>query len=175
MLVLGFLLSTTGAGLAVSGFADNDQAARRPVPAHAAHADATPPTPQAAPPAPAPPSEAVDDHGRARAAAVLPDTEETRRAPTPPRTGRRPARQVDVRRARSAGAELPFTGFAAIPVLLLGLGLLSGGLVMRRSSATTTDASLEGNPRARGGPGPPPGAAAPQRVVAARAPARRAG
>ena len=31
--------------------------------------------------------------------------------------------------------ELPFTGFAAIPLLLLGLGLLGAGLVLRRRSA----------------------------------------
>jgi len=33
------------------------------------------------------------------------------------------------------GKELPFTGFAAIPVLIGGLGLLCSGFVLRRRSA----------------------------------------
>lgn len=40
-----------------------------------------------------------------------------------------PSRQVE---AGSTGSSLPFTGFAAIPILLGGLVLLSGGLVLRR-------------------------------------------
>ena len=32
----------------------------------------------------------------------------------------------------SGTSVLPFTGFSAIPVLLVGLGLLAGGLVLRR-------------------------------------------
>ncbi len=35
--------------------------------------------------------------------------------------------------AQSAG-RLPFTGYAAIPLLLIGLALLSGGVVLRRST-----------------------------------------
>lgn len=46
--------------------------------------------------------------------------------------GAQPSRQVE-QGAQSAG-ELPFTGYAGITVLLLGLGLLSTGLVMRRSA-----------------------------------------
>jgi len=34
--------------------------------------------------------------------------------------------------AAESGSQLPFTGFSAIPVLLVGLGLLAGGLVLRR-------------------------------------------
>ena len=34
--------------------------------------------------------------------------------------------------AEEGGEELPFTGFAAIPVLLMGLALLSAGFVLRR-------------------------------------------
>ena len=40
----------------------------------------------------------------------------------------KPAAQV----AADGEKRLPFTGFAAIPVLLAGLGLLAGGLVLRR-------------------------------------------
>ena len=34
--------------------------------------------------------------------------------------------------AENGGEELPFTGFAAIPVLLMGLALLSAGFILRR-------------------------------------------
>jgi hypothetical protein len=40
-----------------------------------------------------------------------------------------PARQVE---AGANNSQLPFTGFAAIPVLLGGIALLSAGLVLRR-------------------------------------------
>ena len=40
-----------------------------------------------------------------------------------------PARQVE---AGANNDELPFTGFAAIPVLIGGIALLSAGLVLRR-------------------------------------------
>ena len=45
-----------------------------------------------------------------------------------------PARQVEAGAQASGGddEELPFTGFAAIPILLGGVALLSTGLVMRR-------------------------------------------
>lgn len=41
-----------------------------------------------------------------------------------------PARQIEA--GADAGDELPFTGFAAIPILLGGVALLGGGLVLRR-------------------------------------------
>jgi hypothetical protein len=37
----------------------------------------------------------------------------------------------------SKGASLPFTGFLAIPVLLLGVALLGSGVVLRRRSSPT--------------------------------------
>lgn len=47
-------------------------------------------------------------------------------------TATQPTRQLE----QGAGtSQLPFTGFAAIPVLLLGVALLSAGLVLRRRSA----------------------------------------
>jgi hypothetical protein len=33
----------------------------------------------------------------------------------------------------SGGAELPFTGYAAVPTLLIGIGLLAMGLILRRN------------------------------------------
>ena len=44
-------------------------------------------------------------------------------------SGTQPTRQEA---AAAQTSQLPFTGFAAIPVLLGGLALLSGGLVLRR-------------------------------------------
>ena len=113
MLVLGMLLSTAGAGLAVSGIAADD----------------------------------------ASNAQYGPDVHAARRRRRPRRRGRRHRRRRrtttaaaatqraegdDVQPARQveAGAndqlELPFTGFAAVPVLLGGVALLSAGLVLRR-------------------------------------------
>ena len=108
MLVLGLTFSTTGAGLAISGFADgNGQAA-------ATQYD-------------------NDDDG----GGVLPDSDEGENggggaAPdTSDEADVQPARQFE---SAANGGSLPFTGFAAIPVLLLGLGLLSAGLIVRRTS-----------------------------------------
>ena len=47
--------------------------------------------------------------------------------------GVQPARQVEAGAQNAeAGDQLPFTGFAAIPILLGGIALLSTGLVLRR-------------------------------------------
>jgi hypothetical protein len=56
---------------------------------------------------------------------VLPTTESN--PPTPTVTDAEETRQVE-----SSDNELPFTGYAAIPVLLAGIALLSVGVVMRR-------------------------------------------
>jgi hypothetical protein len=43
-----------------------------------------------------------------------------------------PTRQVEAGAQGTGGDELPFTGFAAIPILLGGVALLTAGLVLRR-------------------------------------------
>lgn len=45
-----------------------------------------------------------------------------------------PSRQTTVE-AGDTGSSLPFTGFAAVPVMLIGLALLASGLVLRRRTA----------------------------------------
>ena len=124
-LVLGFLLSSTGAGLAVSGFAGNDQAS----------VAAYPPAPSAqSQPAPA---DTPKTNVAPEDQSVLDETEsspEEQAAVAPSEDEVQPSRQVTAGVTASPDNELPFTGFAAIPVLLLGLALLSGGMVMRRSS-----------------------------------------
>ena len=62
-------------------------------------------------------------------APVEEEEEEPTPAPTPASAPAQAPRQVV---AVQSGNELPFTGFSAIPVLLVGLGLLAGGLVLRR-------------------------------------------
>jgi hypothetical protein len=46
-----------------------------------------------------------------------------------------PARQVEAGAQATGGDELPFTGFAAIPILLGGVALLTSGLVLRRRTS----------------------------------------
>ena len=55
--------------------------------------------------------------------------EPTEPAPTDREQAAQPQRQVE---AGGGGGELPFTGLAAIPLLLGGIVLLAGGLVLRR-------------------------------------------
>jgi hypothetical protein len=112
MVVFGMLFSTAGAGLAVSGISSNSDNA-----SVAQYGTATP-TPSSTP-----------------EGGVLP-AEETNNAPdTTPEGGVSPAeeetqptRQVEA----TTTSQLPFTGFAAIPVMLGGIALLTGGLVLRR-------------------------------------------
>jgi LPXTG-motif cell wall-anchored protein len=126
MLVTGMLFSTAGAGLAVSGLQSGGDASV---------AQYATPTPQGE----VLPAEEESQPGEEEG--VLP-AEEDQPAPTPDSApaaetgsdvaGRtealQPARQV----AGQNTGQLPMTGFAAIPVLLGGLALLTGGLVLRR-------------------------------------------
>jgi len=126
VLALGFLLSTAGAGMAITGLQANDQASVAQYPT----TTTTPPTETTTTP-PAPESAVLGEQAERTAPAappaeVLPEAQES--VPV-----EQPARQVEAGAQASPGA-LPFTGFAALPVLLLGLALLSVGLVMRRSA-----------------------------------------
>ena len=67
-----------------------------------------------------------DDAPRSdRTPAAAPDSDDT--TPISREEAAQPARQV-----AASDDELPFTGFAAIPILVGGIALLSGGLVLRR-------------------------------------------
>ena len=112
MLVLGMLLSTTGAGLAVSGLSGNNASI-------AGYGTVTP----------------------TGGGEVLGDEDSGAGEQAPAAGGEAPGgggggdNPVQPSRQVEAGAdnnELPFTGFAAIPVLLGGIALLSAGLVLRR-------------------------------------------
>ena len=102
MLVFGMLLSTAGAGLAVSGLSGQNDAS----------------TAQYGEEAPAGGGDVLGDEDEGTNVAPESDVQ--------------PARQVEA--GADSDSELPFTGFAAIPVLLGGIALLSAGLVLRRRS-----------------------------------------
>ena len=112
MLVFGMLMSTAGAGLAVSGLAGQNDASK------AQYGEQ-------------PPSGGGD---------VLGDQDEGTNVAPEDNGGGGEAPESDVQPARQveAGADtdstLPFTGFAAIPVLIGGIALLSAGLALRRRS-----------------------------------------
>jgi hypothetical protein len=107
MLVAGMLLSTAGAGLAVTGFTDTDSASV------SQYGDAEDASDIAG-------DEGVDS-GDDGGSVVGDDAESSEDI--------QPTRQVA---AASAGDELPFTGFAALPVLVGGVALLGGGVALRR-------------------------------------------
>jgi hypothetical protein len=120
-LVVGMLMSTTGASLAISGFASSTDKAS---------------VAQYGP--------GDEDKGGGNQG-VLGEEEgsgpgagaqgEQEQAGNEAAQGVQPARQVEAG-AQATGSEeqLPFTGFAAIPILLGGVALLSAGLVLRRRS-----------------------------------------
>jgi hypothetical protein len=111
MLVFGMLLSTAGAGLAVSGLNDSKH--------NASVAQYGTPTPS-----PTPENEVLGDEGSGEGAAPVANNGGGGGG------GVQPARQVEA--GATAGSSLPFTGFAAVPILLGGIVLLSAGLVLRR-------------------------------------------
>ncbi len=139
MLVTGMLFSTAGAGLAVSGIADQSTN-------NAAVSQYATPTPTpTATPCPTDTSkgnvrptenQGTQDCGEG---GVLPAEAENAPSsasesgggvlPQEENAGTQPERQ---QAAAVETSQLPFTGFAAIPVLLGGLALLTGGLVLRR-------------------------------------------
>jgi hypothetical protein len=101
MLVLGMMLSGTGAGLAIQGLGGgNDDASQIQYP----------------------PKDEGDVLGEEDSGGNLPEEEAVEE-------DAQVAQQVE------AGDSLPFTGFAAIPVLVGGVALLGGGLALRRRSS----------------------------------------
>jgi hypothetical protein len=140
MLVTGMLFSTAGAGLAVSSLAQSQDNA-------AVNQYATPtPTPVCtpAPTTATANTSQVDGNDQCSEGGVLPASDDNAPAPSPtsesgggilPAEDSQTGTATQPERQAAAAAdtdELPFTGFAAIPVLLGGLALLTGGLILRR-------------------------------------------
>jgi hypothetical protein len=125
MLVLGMLLSTAGAGLAVSGLSGNDSASVGEY--------ATPTTTATKPPGK---NDVLGDTDTGNGQDVLPSDTGGNGPSGAPGGGVaagnavQPARQVEA--GTDTGSSLPFTGFAAVPILFGGIVLLSGGLLLRR-------------------------------------------
>jgi hypothetical protein len=97
MLVLGFVFSTAGVGMAIGGISGHSAAQTQ-------YGTVTPFS--------TPPGNVLGE-------------EHNNNGQT---TGLQPERQEE----NGSNGQLPFTGFAAIPVLLGGIALLSGGLLLRR-------------------------------------------
>jgi len=145
MLVTGMLFSTAGAGLAISGIQDNASVSQYGTPV----CTPTPTPPGGVNPAETPGAtqpgtvggDVCEEGGVLPAEESNPGTDENEGGGSAPaeesgggvlpaqETQTQPERQVA---AASETSQLPFTGFAAIPVLLGGLALLTGGLVLRR-------------------------------------------
>jgi hypothetical protein len=107
LLVVGMVFSTAGAGLAVSGLSGHN----------ASIAQYASPSPGG---------------GNQPSGGVSPGEANSPGNGAQPANQVQPARQVEA--GASGGSTLPFTGFAAIPVMLGGLVLLTGGLILRRRS-----------------------------------------
>lgn len=165
MLVLGLLMSGTGAGLAVSGLSSSGDASvaqyGNAVPCDLNGDGVADATEDLNGPAPGCASQDVlptntqggstcDENGdgvispsealKNGCGGVQGETEEgsapapnvdNDEAPAKRESGAQPTRQVEA----DGGGELPFTGFAAIPILVGGIALLSGGRVLRRRTA----------------------------------------
>jgi hypothetical protein len=137
MLVAGMVFSTAGAGLALSGTSHNQ--------ASVAQYGTPTPTPYCTPSGNTQPSQTGQTGQGAECTptpegGVLPAETESPGSGTnskpKPAGGVAPAEASETQPTRQEAAatnsELPFTGFAAIPVLLGGLALLTGGLILRR-------------------------------------------
>lgn len=113
MLVTGMLLSTTGAGLAISG-AGND----------ASTSQYTTSTPGSG-------NVLGEENSNSPGGGTVAGAGDQGVAGESA-GGVQPARQVE---AGANSGSLPFTGFLAIPVLLGGVALLSAGLILRKRAA----------------------------------------
>ena len=115
VLALGILMSGTGATLAVSGSSESGDAGQAQYP------------------------NTVTDKGGSQGGDTLagaeqgPDSDAPADTPSP--SGADTGGQANEQAvATSSGSSLPFTGLAAIPLLVLGLAMLGGGAVLQRRS-----------------------------------------
>jgi hypothetical protein len=109
VIAAGFMLSTTGVGLAISGTSGSGNAAQNQY----KHV-----------------SPAKDDGGNNGVSGVSLGSEEE-----PAQVEVETAPVVEQQATTGSSGTLPFTGFLAIPLLIIGVGLLSLGAVIRRKTS----------------------------------------
>jgi hypothetical protein len=109
VLVVGVLMSGAGAGLAVSGVSGSGSSGDAQYPTETTDTQTVLPTTETNTP-------------------ECTDTNDVDSAGNPCSEPAQEKRQV----SSNDSSQLPFTGYAAIPVLLIGLSLLGAGVVMRR-------------------------------------------
>jgi hypothetical protein len=147
MLVFGLLMSGTGAGLAITGLSSNGDASI----AQYGTTETTPDEQGTLPTSTSggtscdtdgdgviSPSEAASGDCGEVQGRTDENTDEETIAPAPDEdtpTAREEAAQPTRQTEASGGDELPFTGFAAVPILIGGIALMAGGLVLRRRTA----------------------------------------
>jgi hypothetical protein len=126
VLALGVFMSGTGATLAVSGFADNGSASSAQYPANNQHKEKGHHVVEAAT------GEGTNgctegSSGATNGTSGANGNCAEPAAATEPAVETQAVQQVAV---NGSGSSLPFTGFVAIPVLIIGLGLLGAGVAM---------------------------------------------
>jgi hypothetical protein len=130
MLMLGVLASGTGTGLAVSGLSDNGSAGKAQYP--------TPPGKAQSPPPNKVPADVLGEQedGGGNGGGNEDDTDVAGTQGSDGDTDVAGAQEGDVQATRQVSVQeegnLPFTGLAAIPLILMGVGLLASGMVLRR-------------------------------------------
>jgi hypothetical protein len=120
-LVAGLLLSTTGAGLAVTSLHSSTNGSA---------AEVQYPTPTNTPGSKHSPGSVLGENNSNQPGGTAGENGGANGVGGAD-TGLQPTRQAE----NGAGGNLPFTGYLAIPVLLGGVALLTGGLVLRRRAA----------------------------------------
>jgi hypothetical protein len=139
MLVTGVLFSTAGVGLAVSGTdasQTNASVSQYTTPTPTPVCTSTPSGGGTSPASECTPTPTPEGGVLPAGAESTPTPTATPAATNAPAGGVAPAEATNTQPVRqeaaATNAQLPFTGFAAIPVILGGLALLSGGLILRR-------------------------------------------
>ena len=125
MLVFGLVFSTAGVGMAISGSSGAGSAGNAQYPS-------TPPVHRQQPK-----GDVKGGNDGSSGGGVLGANDQS----PPPSSGAEPAAtaaapavQETRQLSTDSGSQLPFTGFAVIPIILLGVALLVGGLFLRRRS-----------------------------------------